>query len=90
MASASHAGRIQRHAFRSDLQEKLTAPLQQAAQDLQAYFQTWFLETMELLEENVRAQIDPLRYPGSPDPTVPDENKKSDLAFLKNIEPFRG
>jgi hypothetical protein len=45
---------------------------------------------MELLEENVRAQIDPLRYPGSPDPTVPDENKKSDLAFLKNIEPFRG
>jgi hypothetical protein len=70
--------------IRAELQDKLGAAVEKMVQELLAGLEPWFRNTMESLEESVRSQTDPLRSGSCPDPAVPDEKRKMDIAFLEN------
>jgi hypothetical protein len=88
---SSHGGRgggaaRTRH-IRAELQDKMGAAAEKAAQELLAALTPCFRAAMESLEESVHSQTDPLRYGSSPDPAVPDEKRKADIAFLEDARP---
>jgi hypothetical protein len=70
--------------YRTELQDKLGAQLEQLLEELQPRLQHWLMNALRGLEDSVRLQTDPLRY-GSQAGSTPGTMEKwqADIAFLK-------